>query len=115
MNYNPYQTTLADLISNHLPEFFGAIGLLVVAAFWIGCIWTNQRKQRYDFEELKKENKEEHGAIADEMQEVKSDLAEAKVERAEMRGDIKVIKSAVLNGRSEKEVSDYTTIHKPAK
>ena len=110
MNYNPYQTTLADLISNNMPEFFGLMGLLLVAAFWIGCIWTGQRKQRYDFEELKTENKKEHEEIADEMKEVKDDLADAKAERAEIKSDVKLIKHVVLNGRSEKEIGDYTGI-----
>ena len=100
-----FEMFLLDNITTIIAGAFILACLIGSAGFAAGRIWTNQRKQRYDFEELKTENKKEHEEIADEMKEVKDDLADAKAERAEIKSDVKLIKHVVLNGRDEREVA----------
>ena len=110
MNWNPYQITLQDFIAQNFWEFMGLIGILLVGAFFAGIMWYRIGSLTRYFKEFKSENKGEHDEIATEMKEVKHDLIGAKEDRAEIKSDVKLIKHIVLNGRSEKEISDYTGI-----
>ena len=110
MDWNPYQITLQDFIAQNFWEFMGLMGILLVGAFFVGIMWYRIGSLSRYFRDFKQENKDEHGDIAKEMKEVRGELSNAKVERAEIRSDIKLIKHVVLNGRDEKEVANYTAI-----
>ena len=110
MNYNPYRVTLQDFIATNFWEFMGLMGILIVGAFFVGIIWNKLGKLRYDFEELKTSNSDEHKEMVGEVKEVKDGLEEATEDRAEIKSDVKLIKHIVLNGRNEEEIAAYTAI-----